>query len=220
MYEFCWVEFRKEFLLSLLLLFVSLSCFWQPSFPLNWVRKFCRFSSTYSCTMIFLSRILSKDFRYAMVKQTQIMIVKTKGNYKAMKDFLGPNLAVTELDEKMFFGNSLNLWTDGCFKVKTLTAKVLRENLLEMYEKACKSLLCHNICPCPLVCHGVNRLQQWLFPLEIFWQSSWMHTSCLFREMGAVGSLTCPRISGAYAPSSCATMQETKWKTSMFPKIV
>jgi len=29
------------------------------------------------------------------------MVVKTKGNYWALKDFLDPNLAVTELDEKM-----------------------------------------------------------------------------------------------------------------------
>lgn len=35
-----------------------------------------------------------------MVTRTQIMVVKTKGNYQALKDFLGPYLAVTELDEK------------------------------------------------------------------------------------------------------------------------
>lgn len=60
-----------------------------------------------------------------------------------MKDFFGPNFSVTELDEKTLFGNSLNLWTDGCFKVKTLAAKVLRKNLEDGHEEACKSLLCH-----------------------------------------------------------------------------
>lgn len=53
-----------------------------------------------------------------------------------------------------------------------------------------------------------------------------MHMTYLFRVMGALGSLTCLRISSACAASSCATMQErlpfqeTKWKTSTFPKVV
>jgi len=39
--------------------------------------------------------------------------------------------------------------------------------------------------------------------------SFWMHTSYLFREIGAVGSVTfCLRVGGACAPSSCAAMWE------------